>query len=65
MAYDPGYLRTDTVVMVETLIYSVTDDKLLWAGRSKTTNPSNVREFIQELSDGAVKEMEDAGFIAN
>jgi len=63
MAYDPGYLRTDTIVVVETLVYSVTDDKLLWAGRSKTTNPSNVREFIQELSDGAVKEMEKAGFI--
>ena len=38
--YDPGYLRTDTVVMVETLIYSVTQDKLVWAGHSKTTNPS-------------------------
>ncbi|MGH9463987.1 MAG: hypothetical protein ACRD1X_22530, partial [Vicinamibacteria bacterium] len=63
MAYDPGYLRTDTIVMVETLIYSVTEDKLLWAGRSKTTNPSNLRDFIQELSDGAVKEMEKAGFI--
>lgn len=63
MAYSPGYLRTDTVVMVETLIYSVTDDKLLWAGRSKTTNPSNVRNFIRDLSDGAVREMEKAGFI--
>jgi hypothetical protein len=50
--------------MVETLIYSVTDDKLLWAGRSKRTNPSKVGPFIRELSDGAVKEMRKAGFIS-
>ncbi|MGH9321944.1 MAG: hypothetical protein ACRD3V_18910 [Vicinamibacteria bacterium] len=61
--YDPGYLRTDTVVMVETLVYSVSQDKLLWAGQSKTTNPSDIRKFIQELSKGAAREMEKAGFI--
>ncbi len=63
MAYDPGYLRTDTVVMVETLVYSVAQDKLLWAGQSKTTNPSNIQKFIADLSDGAAKEMRKAGFI--
>jgi len=65
MAYDPGYLRTDTIVMVETLVYSVTQDKLLWAGRSKTTNPSNVSKFILELSNKAASEMKKAGFIAS
>jgi hypothetical protein len=61
--YDPGYLRTDTVVMVETLIYSLAQDKLVWAGHSKTTNPSDVTKFIQELSKAARKEMKKAGFI--
>jgi hypothetical protein len=65
MAYDPGYLRTDTVVMVETLVYSVTQDKLLWAGRSRTTNPSNVSRFILELSNKAASEMKKAGFIVD
>jgi hypothetical protein len=65
MAYDPGYLRTDTVVMVETLVYSVTEDKLLWAGRSRTTNPSNVSKFILELSNKAASEMKKAGFIVD
>jgi hypothetical protein len=63
MAYDPGYLRTDKIVMVETLVYSVAQDKLLWAGQSKTTNPSNVQKFVVELADGAAKEMRKAGFI--
>jgi hypothetical protein len=63
MAYDPGYLRTDKVVMVETLVYSVDRDKLLWAGKSKTTNPSDIQKVIHDLATGAAKEMRKAGFI--
>jgi hypothetical protein len=62
-AYDPGYLRTDKVVMVETLVYSVSQDKLLWAGQSKTTNPANLQKFVAELADAAAKEMRKAGFV--
>jgi hypothetical protein len=64
MAYSPGYLRTDTVVLVETLVYSVTQNKLLWAGRSKTTNPSDVAKFVKELATAAAKEMRKSGFIS-
>ena len=41
--YDPGYLRTDTIVRVETLVYDLKADKLLWAGMSESTNPSAVQ----------------------
>jgi hypothetical protein len=61
--YDPGYLTTDTIVSVETLIYSVTRDKLLWAGVSQTTNPSKVDSFIQELVNEAAKEMTEQGLV--
>jgi hypothetical protein len=36
--YAPGYLETETLVGVETLLYSLDDDKLLWAGVSETFN---------------------------
>jgi hypothetical protein len=61
--YDPGYLRTDTIVTVETLVYDMKADKLLWAGRSQTTNPSNVQAFIKELVAGAANEMKKQGLI--
>jgi hypothetical protein len=61
--YDPGYLRTDTVVSVETLVYSLEQDKLVWAGRSETTNPSKVGPFIHELTAGAAREMKKQGLI--
>ena len=61
--YDPGYVRTDTIVYVETLVYSLEQDKLVWAGRSQTTNPSKVGDFIKELTVSAAREMRKLGLI--
>lgn len=61
--YSPGYLRTDTIVSVETLVYDMKADKLVWAGRSETTNPSQVEAFIKELVAGAASEMKKQGLI--
>jgi len=60
--HDEG-LTEDTIVSVETLVYSVNQDKLVWAGMSETTNPSKVDAFIKELSTGAIKEMKKAGLL--
>lgn len=61
--YSPGYVRTDTLVSVETLVYSVGEDKLLWAGVSGTTNPSHVDAFVKEIVDEAAKEMRKSGLL--
>jgi hypothetical protein len=53
-------IRTDTIVSVETLVYSLKQNKLIWAGESKTTNPSNVDSFVRELATSAAKEMKKA-----
>jgi hypothetical protein len=61
--YDPGYLRTDTIVTVEILVYSLPQNKLVWAGQSETTNPSKVGPFIKELTAKAAAEMKKQGLI--
>jgi len=63
--YSPGYMRTDTIVAVETLVYDLERDKLLWAGTSKTTNPKDANAFIRQLVAEAVKEMRKAGLLTN
>jgi hypothetical protein len=55
--YSPGSTREDTTIVVETLVYSVPRDALLWAGVSTTTNPKGTPVFIKQLVDAAVKEM--------
>jgi hypothetical protein len=64
-AYSPGYLRTDTIVHVETLVYDLESDKLVWAGQSETMNPSKAEKMIKELVDEAGKEMRKQGLIAD
>jgi hypothetical protein len=61
--YSPGYVQTDTIVTVEILVYSLKQDKLVWAGQSETTNPSKVGPFIQELTAKAAAEMKKQGLI--
>lgn len=63
MAYSPGYLRTDTIVSVETLVYDLRQNALVWAGQSETMNPSKAESFIKELVDESVKEMTKQGLI--
>jgi hypothetical protein len=62
--YDPGYLVTDTIVSVEVLLYSVEKDSLIWAGRSETTNPKDIRKFVKDLVTAAVKKLQKDGMMA-
>ena len=55
--YDPGSVEQDQVVSVEANVYSVADDKLVWASRSKTYNPESVTRFIDEIVNATVAEM--------
>jgi hypothetical protein len=56
-------VRTNTIVTVETLVYSIPQNKLIWAGQSSTTNPSKVDAFVRELATSARREMKKAGLL--
>ena len=61
--YIPGTMREDTVVTVETLVFSVTKDKLLWAGVSEKTNPKTLQKLVADLVKESIKEMVKAGLV--
>jgi hypothetical protein len=61
--YEPGYLETDTLISVETLVYSLLQDKLLWGGTSRTTNPANLNSLIKEVADSTAAEMTKEGLL--
>ena len=61
--YEPGYLQTDTIVSVETLVHSFTQDKLLWAGMSQTMNPTKTESLVKELASKIASRLEKEGLL--
>ena len=59
-----GEIRTDVIYTVETLVYSLRQNKLVWGGRSKTTNPERVDQFVRELAEEVASELRRKGLIA-
>jgi hypothetical protein len=61
--YEPSYLSMDRVVTVETLVYDLRRDKLVWAGMSDSTNPKMVMTLIKDLVAETAKEMKKQGLV--
>lgn len=49
-AYTPSTTRIDTYVTVETLVFDLRQNKLIWAGQTRTENPDSMKGFIKELA---------------
>jgi hypothetical protein len=62
--YSPAYAWKDRIVTLETVIYAIDNDELIWAGRSETANPKDIRKFVKDLIDATGKELRKAGLIA-
>ena len=60
---NPSDMRSDTVLVVESLVYDMRQDKLVWAGQSQTTNPSKVDGLITELADLTARQLRKQGLV--
>jgi hypothetical protein len=54
----------DTLVSVETTVYSLDRNELIWSGTSRTTNPEDLANLVNEVADATVKEMVKQGLLA-
>ncbi|MEJ0037648.1 MAG: hypothetical protein WDO68_16500 [Gammaproteobacteria bacterium] len=61
--YSPTEVTTTTELRIETLVYSLTRDELLWAGTSRTTDPGKISSLVDEIADSAAKEMTKQGVL--
>jgi hypothetical protein len=59
--YMPGRVDEDTVVSVETLIFSVPRNQLLWAGVSESRNPKDAHRLIADLVTAVAKQLQKEG----
>jgi hypothetical protein len=56
--YVAGPVPVDTVIVVESLVYSVTTGKLVWGGVAETTNPKSVQKLVADLVKEGVKKID-------
>ena len=61
--YVAGKEETNTYVSVETMIYNVAKDQLVWAGVSEIKNPKSIQKEIAGLVTAVVEEMKKNGLI--
>ncbi|MBC7510020.1 MAG: hypothetical protein H7320_14930 [Ferruginibacter sp.] len=59
----PGYYTTDKNYFVETTVYTVSPNKLIWAGTTKTVNPSSMDKAVNEIADVVSNKMKADGFL--
>jgi hypothetical protein len=51
-------------VTVETFVFSLPQNKLVWTGTSETTNPKNAEKLVHQLAQDAVQELHALGLLA-
>lgn len=47
--YEPGYYREENSYFIETNVFSLKDDKLLWSGITSTVDPKTLEKAIDDV----------------
>jgi hypothetical protein len=60
---NPGYYSSTKTYTVETNVFSIKEDKIIWTGITKTTDPSGVVKMTEEISKVVFNKMVKEGFV--
>jgi hypothetical protein len=61
--YQPAYTVTDTVVRMESRVYSAKTDEMVWGGVTESLNPDSIDIIIQETAEVIRNDMHKHGLI--
>lgn len=59
----PGYTATDTIVKLETVVFSTRSGNMIWAGATRSFNPTSPTSVIKENTEIIIKDMRKSGLI--
>lgn len=54
---EPGYFDTSTTLKVETNLYSVATNELVWTGQSKTVDPDSIEDARASITEAVAKKL--------
>lgn len=61
--YDSGYYQESTSYLVETNVFSLKSDKLVWTGTTKSSSGADVGLLVDSIIETVLSEMKKDGFI--
>lgn len=59
----PGYFTMTKIYTVEVNVFSIKEDKIIWTGVTKTTNPNGADKLTAEITKVVYKQMVKEGFV--
>lgn len=63
--YDPGYYQETTSYMVETNVFSLKQNKLIWTGTTESQYVTDLGQTVNAIMQAVVKEMKKDGSLAS
>jgi hypothetical protein len=63
-AHDPGYSSTSTTVRLETNLYDVKTEKLIWSGKSETWSKGSKDQIINDVIKAVISDLQKNKLIA-
>ncbi len=61
--HDPGYFETSTTLRLETNLYSVADNGLVWSGQSDTVDPKSVADARESMTAAVATKLKEERLI--
>lgn len=63
MFYEPGYYVTDKTYFMETNLYDIDNNKLIWSAQSQTVNPGSIDNFVNTYPKVLVDQLVKDGLL--
>jgi len=63
VAANTSYTKTQTYVTLETNIYDLSTDKLVWGGSTQTKNPDSARELVKDVTKAVRRDLKAKGLV--
>lgn len=61
--YEPGYYVTDKTYFMETNLYDINTNKLVWSAQSETVNPGSIDNFVRTYPAVLVNQLVKDGLL--
>jgi len=61
--HEPGYFETSTTLRLETNLYSVATNELVWTGQSETVDPESIDDARHSMTDAVAKKLKEERLI--